>query len=71
MWQLEFNVSKCKVLHLGISNERMKYEMSETILEITTREKDLEVFTDEEIKFHSDVVKTINKTWYSRLQQNK
>jgi hypothetical protein len=71
MWQLEFNVSKCKVLHLGISNERMKYEMSETILEITTREKDLEVFTDEEIKFHGNVVKTINKTWYSRPQQNK
>ena len=34
-WQLGFNENKCKVLHLGNSNQKQIYEMNGTTLDIT------------------------------------
>jgi hypothetical protein len=42
-WQMQFNESKCKVLHLGRDNQRFTYEMNGTILETTDCEKDVGV----------------------------
>ena len=40
-WQLEFNETKCKSLHLVSSNQRLNYHMNSQILEDTRNERDL------------------------------
>ncbi len=64
-WQLGFNETKCKSLHLGRSNQRLEYRMETETLGDTKIEKDLGVFIDEELKFHVHVSKAVNKA--SRL----
>jgi len=59
-WELGFNESARKVLHLGSENERLKYQMGITMLEIMLNDKDLGVFIDEELKFHQHVAKAVN-----------
>ena len=48
-WQLGFNETKCKVIHLGTANSRHQYTMNNTPLEATQEEKDLGVVIDEEL----------------------
>ena len=60
-WQMSFNASKCKVLHIGPSNPGYEYNMSSTALEPTTDEKDLGVTIDQDLKFHLHVSKAVNK----------
>ena len=57
LWQMKFNVWKCKVLHLGRRNPRYEYNMGDQTLETTTEEKDLGVIIDEKLKFdkHTEV----------------
>ena len=54
-WQLCFNASKCKVLHIGSANPHYTYSMESidgTVqLEETELEKDLGVRIDPELKF--------------------
>ena len=64
-WQLEFNETKCKSLHLGSSNQRLNYQMNSQLLEDTRNEKDLGVYIDDELKFHDHVSKAVAKA--SRL----
>ncbi len=45
-WQMEFNLSKCKVLGMGKNNENRDYRMQGVILERVTQEKDLGVVID-------------------------
>ena len=42
-WQMQFNLSKCKVLGMGKNNENRDYRMKGVILEHVTQEKDLRV----------------------------
>ena len=44
-WGMEFNVSKCKVMHFGRSNPRHNYSMKGRLLEKTEEERDLGVVT--------------------------
>ena len=64
-WQMRFNASKCKCLHLGGTNKKFSYTMSEkgntVTLEETTCEKDLGVNIDPELKFTQHCVKVANK----------
>ena len=60
-WQLHFNASKCKILHLGYNNLHHSYQMGESELEITRAEKDLGVFIDDELKFHHHINIATNK----------
>jgi len=50
-WQLGFNESKCKVIHLGTANTHHQYEMGSVPLASTSEEKDLGVVIDEDLKF--------------------
>ncbi|KAK2164704.1 hypothetical protein LSH36_60g06036 [Paralvinella palmiformis] len=61
MWQLGCNEAKCKSLHLGNSNQRLKYQMEAEILEDTKIEKDMGVFIDEELNFHAHVSEVVEK----------
>ena len=61
-WQLRFNASKCKVMHLGWNNHCHEYIMeqndSQVILTVTECEKDLGVNVDRNLKFsnHAEIV---------------
>lgn len=57
-WTLEFNPSKCKVLHLGLNNPCHSYHMLDSTGAITPiqsaeEERDLGVIIDNKLKFHS------------------
>ena len=45
-WQMEFNLSKCKVLGMGKNNENRDYRMQGVIWECVTQDKDLGVVID-------------------------
>ena len=49
-WQMEFNVRKCKTMHLGPKNSRHKYEMKGHILESVLIERDLGVSVSSDMK---------------------
>ena len=52
-WQLPFNVSKCKVLHIGPRNPCSNYKMSGKDLECCEQERDLGIIVDGTLRFHS------------------
>ena len=49
-WQMQFNVDKCKVMHIGKHNPEFKYTMANTQLETVHEEKDLGVIISEDLK---------------------
>ena len=51
-WQLLFNFSKCKSLHLGRFNPGHVYNMNVHNIERVSKEKDLGVIIDEQLMFH-------------------
>ena len=62
-WQLKFNKSKCKHLHIGRNNNAI-YKIGEEIIETTTEERDLGVVIDSQLKFQKHIglqVKKANK----------
>ena len=52
-WQLPFNVSKCKVLHMGSRNPHCTYTMFGNSLASTEQERDLGVLVDGALRFHN------------------
>jgi len=49
-WQMNFNVKKCIVMHIGKNNMEYKYTMSGMELECTKGEKDLGVVMSSDLK---------------------
>jgi ribonucleases P/MRP protein subunit RPP40 len=49
-WGMRFNVKKCKVMHLGRNNNKNKYVMGGSKLEVTREEKDLGVIISDSLK---------------------
>ena len=49
-WQMQFNVGKCKVLHLGKANPKNKYVMDGHELDAVEEEKDLGVMIHHSLK---------------------
>ena len=64
-WRLRFNVTKCKVMHLGSNNEKRKLSMLEGISRIevqeTTLEKDLGIWFNETLKPHDHITQVVKK----------
>ena len=64
-WQLNFNASKCKILHIGENNPRHSYFIgngnSKSEIEKTELEKDLGVFVDPELNFESHIEHTVKR----------
>ena len=58
-WQLKFNETKCKILHLGENNPKKSYYIgshnSRVQLEETTLEKDLGIYIDPTLSFDSHI----------------
>lgn len=64
-WQMEFNVNKCSVIHLGNHNANYEYSLNNTTLKTSDKERDLGVLVDKTLKFseHCNVVaKSANST---------
>ena len=77
-WQMSFNVTKCKVLHLGYNNNGNTYHIKDHTLEEVTEEKDLGVTLDVGLKYSKQcslaagranrVLGVIKRTCQSRTQ---
>jgi len=65
LWQLKFNAEKCKVMHLGQSNDKYAYYMqqenNQLQLDATDLEKDLGVYVDTGLTFSTHCDKAVNK----------
>ena len=60
-WKMEFNVDKCKVMHLGRLNPKHTYTMGGRNLAATSAEKDLGVTFDERLEFDKHITGIVNK----------
>ena len=60
-WRMEFNVDKCKVMHLGSSNPGHTYNMGGANLTVTTEEKDLGVIFDDRLEFDKHIRGMVNR----------
>lgn len=60
-WQMEFNSTKCKVLHIGRRNREFNYEMEGNWLESVNEEKDLGVWTDRGLTFQKQCLEARNR----------
>ena len=64
VWAMEFNLGKCKIMHLGKNNPRFKYTMKGLAISETEVERDLGVWIDASLKpsLHCEVAaKEANK----------
>ena len=65
-WQMQFNASKCSVMHLGPNNPRFSYTMgghapAGVVLEETVEEKDVGVMIRNDLKSSSQAAKAAKK----------
>ena len=69
-WQLGFNVNKCKVLHMGLTNMQHKYTMKygndKVALSEVESAKDLGIMFDSEMKFQAHINDVCNRG-YQRI----
>jgi hypothetical protein len=49
-WGMEFNVPKCKIMHMGNNNPKYQYNMGRQPLAITTKERDIGVTITSNLK---------------------
>ena len=49
-WAMEFNLDKCKIMHIGRNNPRNKYYMNGVELSVTEEERDIGIWTDNTLK---------------------
>ena len=61
LWQLPFNIEKCKCMHVGRKSTAYSYQMNDHILENVNEEKDLGVIIDNRLKFHTHTSAAIQK----------
>ena len=61
IWQLRFNVKKCKTVHYGKNNQVYQYTMNFEDIETASEEKDLGVTFQQDLKFSSHIAEKVNK----------
>ena len=61
IWSLEFNVDKCKVMHLGKANPHNKYLFGEKELSVVHEERDLGVMFSDDLSFQKQIRASISK----------
>ena len=60
-WKMEFNIDKCKIMHLGYNNPNNVYSMDGINLNETNEEKDLGVTIDCKLEFDSHIRTVVAK----------
>ena len=72
LWQLRFNASKCKVMHLQPNeNPCLEYRLNNVVLETVEYEKDLELTVSNTLKWDEHIKNSLSKAnqtiaWVSR-----
>jgi hypothetical protein len=64
-WQMQFNIDKCIVMHMGRGNKENDYMLGNTKLRKSNRERDLGIIVDSSCKFSeqcNEAVKSANRT---------
>ena len=59
-WQMQFNVGKCSVIHLGRNNPENKYMLYNKEIASSNKERDLGVIVDKSLKFSEQCNKAAN-----------
>ena len=59
-WLMEFNKDKCKTIYYGHGNQCIRYNIDETILNSTVKEKDLGVIMSSDLRQATRTFKHIN-----------
>ena len=54
-WKMEFNVDKCKIMHMGRSNPQHTYSMDGAELTKSVKEKDLGVLVENNLEFDQHI----------------
>ena len=49
-WCMEFNVKKCKVMHVGRNNPDCEYYMAGSVLQTVNKERDIGVLVNQDLK---------------------
>ena len=60
-WQMPFNLEKCKVMHIGHSNQNAEYSLAGRDVQNVDQEKDLGVIISNDLKFSKQCI-TAEKT---------
>ena len=60
-WQMAFNASKCKVMHIGRTNVKTDYSMGDTVLAKCSSEKDLGVNLSDTLKAEKQCAEAAKK----------
>ncbi|XP_059576183.1 uncharacterized protein LOC132247417 [Alligator mississippiensis] len=59
--KMHFNTDKCRVLHLGRSNQQHTYKMGNSLVESTEAERDLEVIIDSKMNMGQQYEVTVGR----------
>ena len=60
-WGMEFNVGKCKVMHIGFNNLKYSYKMDGVPLTVTERETDIGVIISNDLKWSKQCATAANR----------
>ena len=60
-WQMNFNIKKCKRLHIGQTNPHNSYTIAGIDLDESDQERDLGIIVDNKLKFHIQTAHIVNK----------
>ena len=61
LWQMPFNISKCKIMHIGNSNMKIDYEMKGEKLQVVEQETDLGIEINSNLKWDAQCRKAAKK----------
>ena len=61
IWQMKFNINKCKVLNVGRGNPHNKYTLNQEELESSEYEKDLGVIINSDLRLRKQCLEARNK----------
>ena len=61
LWQLCFNVDKCKTIHFGRNKQNYQYTMNFEDIDSAEEEKDLGVIFQQDLKFSNHIATKVNK----------
>jgi hypothetical protein len=61
-WGMQFNVAKCKVMHMGHKNPKHVYQMNGQELEVTAEERDIGVKVADNLKPSAQCAKAARTT---------
>ena len=59
LWQMRFNVKKCKTVHYGKNNQFYQYTVNFEDIETASEEKDLGVTFQQDLKFGSHIAEKV------------